>query len=74
MIEGHSYFWIRMKDEDYLILLTLAKHQNISKEEFIMRAIRDYVLKMQDEWKRVEGGDIVGRKGKKVEGGDGSVD
>lgn len=48
---GKSYFLMEMSDDDYLIVLTLAKNMGIKKEQLIMRALQTEVQRLQEEWR-----------------------
>ncbi|RLB80322.1 MAG: hypothetical protein DRH17_12210 [Deltaproteobacteria bacterium] len=48
---GKVYFLVEMNDGDYFVLLTLCNSLKKKKNEIIMEALRDYVMKLQEEWR-----------------------
>ena len=51
MDANKSYFLMEMADEDYFILLSLCRRMNMSKQQFIMEALKTHIQKLQDEWR-----------------------
>jgi len=48
------FFLIEMSDDDYYVLLTVCRSTGMSKQNFVMNALREYIMKIQEEWRRRE--------------------
>jgi hypothetical protein len=46
------FFLIEMSDDDYYVLLTVCRSLGMTKQNFIMNALREYIKKIQEDWKR----------------------
>jgi len=46
------FFLIEMNDDDYYVLLTVCRSLGMTKQNFIMNALREYIKKIQEEWRR----------------------
>ena len=51
---GKTYFLMGMADEDYYVLLTLCRNTRVSKEQFIMDALKTHIEKLQQEWRELQ--------------------
>lgn len=45
------YFLLEMDENDFFVLMSAARSVRMSKEEFIMIALREKLERMQEEWR-----------------------
>jgi len=59
------FFLIEMSDDDYYVLLTVCRSMGMSKQNFVMNALKEYIMKIQEEWRRREllGGGVSADRG-----------
>lgn len=51
---GKVYFLMEMTDEDFMALMLVCRNLGVKKEQLIMDAIKNYILKLQEEWRKTQ--------------------